>query len=350
MNSEGIIKKDILDSALLLDYVTEAIVVSDSETRVLYANAATKKLLGFENLNHVKLFDLVHPEDKNKVKEYYQTLKKTTSLISIRRMKKKSGEYAIIERNARILDDGSTISILRDVTERFNFEQRKDTFISVASHELKNPLNNISLYSEIAQNYIAEGNIPKARYALKKILPQIEKMSNLISDLLDLAKIQAGKLEYRMKLFSLDETVREVADEVIVFSKKKFHIDIRGKILNPVYGDKDKISQVLQNLLANSIKYSPSQNTIIVNVSENAETASVSVKDFGIGIKKEEQNKIFEKFYQAPSSSRYASGMGIGLFLCREIIKKHGGRLFVESEYGAGSTFTFVLPLGKVAS
>jgi PAS domain S-box-containing protein len=334
------------DTAALLDYVTESIVICDKETKVIYANQATKTLLGYtvEELHKMKLFDIVHPDDKKKVKEYRKQMEKVDHLVTIRRMKKKNGEYVFIERNARVLDDGGTISILRDVTDRQAFEQRKDTFISIASHELRNPVNTIGLYLETAEAALSEEDKKKALQSIQKVRPQIERLNNLISDMLDVSKMQTGKMEFRMGLFNLVDIVREAASQLIGTAKRKFHIDIQGKIQNQVYGDRDRIHQVITNLLTNAIKYSPHSDHIIISMIESADKVEVKITDFGIGIKLEEQKNIFERFYQVPGSSKYASGMGIGLFLSRDIIRKHGGDLTVKSVYGEGSSFSFFLP------
>ncbi|MBI2474131.1 MAG: PAS domain S-box protein [Candidatus Taylorbacteria bacterium] len=181
--------KQVIDSTILLDYVREGILVTDTQTRVQYANSAAKKILGLPDtdLTQIKLFDLVHPEDKARVKEYYQQLKNASNLITLRRMRRKdSGKYIIVERNATILEDGSTISILRDVTDRLQFEQRKDTFISIASHELRNPVSNISLYLEMAQVAIQSKDLKKTALMLQKISTQIERVNNLIGDMHDI--------------------------------------------------------------------------------------------------------------------------------------------------------------------
>ncbi len=342
-----------IEAESLLEYVSDGIIVSDdySAARVLYANAATAKILGFNNtdLALVHLTDLVHPADLSKVKDYHKELKKKKHLTTVRRIKRKDGRYILLERNAQVLDNGYVVSIIRDVTELHELEHRKDTFISIASHELRTPVTSIRLYTEIAARLLKD-NEPASEVLpmLDKIQDQVERLKNLIGDMLNLSKIQAGKLEFRMDFFDLDTLAREAAEHMRAAAKKKLTLSVKGSITQKVYGDKDRIYQVLINLLSNAIKYSPDSHEVEVMLGEKKGEVLVSVIDFGIGIKKDELKKIFQRFYRVPGTAEHTfSGMGIGLFLCKEIIRKHKGTLIADSIHGKGSTFTFSLPVGK---
>jgi signal transduction histidine kinase len=169
-------------------------------------------------------------------------------------------------------------------------------------------------------------------------------MEHLIKDLMDVSKIRANKLDYNKDWFDLENTVRTICEDMQEV-RKSHQITVNGKLHQNVYGDKDRIAQVLTNLLTNAIKYSPQANLVIVTMKETLKDVIVSTQDFGIGIGSESQRRIFERFYRVSQDERKFQGMGIGLFISSEIIGKHGGRIWVKSTKGKGSTFFFSLPL-----
>ena len=164
--------------------------------------------------------------------------------------------------------------------------------------------------------------------------------------MLDLTRLETGMLELKKELFSLDELVNETVND-ITYTNTKHSINIHTHFTGRVYGDKDRLGQVLINLINNAIKYSIDNNQIDVNIHQPENSLiAVSVKDYGIGINKTDQLKIFERFFRAGGKSEQTyAGFGIGLYIANEIIERHQGFLSVESEKGEGSTFTFTLPL-----
>ncbi len=157
--------------------------------------------------------------------------------------------------------------------------------------------------------------------------------------------MQTGQLDYREERFEVDALVQEIVENV-QGTTQTHHLLLEGQIGAEVFGDRDRIGQVLMNLLNNAIKYSPQADTVLVRVAKDQNKALVSVQDFGIGIAKEHQHKIFERFYQVtdPEEKTYP-GLGIGLYISYQIVKRHGGRMWVESKKGEGAAFQFTLPL-----
>ncbi|MBX4210758.1 PAS domain-containing protein, partial [Candidatus Parcubacteria bacterium] len=230
----------------------------------------------------------------------------------------------------------------RDVTDRKLLDQRKDEFISMASHELKTPVTTIKLYTELLQKIVKED---KPSTYLTHMMDQLDRLAKLITDLLDLSKMQVGKLQFNKNYFDLVKLVRDTC-EMIQKTTKKHTIVVRTKLRNKVWGDKDRIGQVVINLLTNAIKYSPQGDTIIVTVSQKKKTAIMSVQDFGIGIEQGYKDKIFNRFYQGGSESgKTFPGLGIGLYLAKIIVENHGGTIDADSVLGKGSLFTVILPL-----
>jgi PAS domain S-box-containing protein len=247
-------------------------------------------------------------------------------------------------------------SIISDITAQKELEERKDDFVNMASHELKTPLTSLKLYIDGLGLRIKGLEDKKIHKTLNGIKQQADRLQDLVNSLLDVSRLQTGKLNFNMEAFRIDVLVREALDELqgAVQSEKK--IVYKGKIPLFVYGDKFRVHQVLTNLLTNAVKYSPDDKDIYVSVKRAKNVAVVGVRDYGIGIAKEQQKKIFDRLYQVtdPTVKTYP-GLGMGLYISREIIKRHKGRIWVESEGDGrklpmskrGSTFYFTLPISR---
>ncbi|HEY4286801.1 MAG TPA: ATP-binding protein [Puia sp.] len=218
---------------------------------------------------------------------------------------------------------------------------RKDEFIGVAGHELRTPVTTIKGYLQLLEEQIPEG---LTKDFIEKALRQVNKLNRLITDLLDVTRIHAGKLEYTLSRCSLTGLVKECIETV-----RQIHTSylIESRLPDEdlfVLADSSKIEQVLINFLINAIKYSPGQHKIVVQVTADAGQAIVGVRDSGIGIPKQHLQNIFHRYYRV-NHSQYVSGLGMGLYISKEIIDRHKGSIWVESEEGKGSTFYFTLPL-----
>jgi len=190
---------------------------------------------------------------------------------------------------------------------------------------------------------VPQGNQDALLY-LAKMSTQINKLSKLIADLLDLSKIQAGRLEFAEEAVDVDSLVREVAEN-LQQTTSQHHIAIEGKAQCEIMCDKDRLGQVLINLITNAIKYSPQAQRIIVHLTRTHDALTIAVQDFGIGIPKAHQEKVFERFYRVSSDqARTYPGLGIGLYIAYQIVERHKGKIWVESVEDQGSTFSFSLP------
>jgi len=237
---------------------------------------------------------------------------------------------------------------LRDITDRKQAEEaqrqleaRKDAFISMASHELRTPVTSLKAFTQVLQRRVRQqpNADPQVLRVLDRIDEQINRQARLIRDLLDLSKMETGYLALHEAWFDLDNLVRETLDTVQP-TTQTHTLRLQGATHAQVYGDQERLGQVLINLLTNAIKYSPRADSVLVTLRSDHEWAEVAVRDFGIGIAPKQQQRIFERFYQVddPSTSTYP-GLGIGLYIARTIMERHGGRLWVESSVGKGSTF-----------
>ncbi len=217
---------------------------------------------------------------------------------------------------------------------------KKDEFIALASHELKTPLTTIKGYLQL----LAKKKQDRVNALfLEKTLDQVAKLNALVADLLDVSKIEAGKLQFNLEHFDLRGLLKEVM-ETFPYTYKTHKIIFHDTIdAAYVYADKQRIEQVVNNLLTNAIKYSPNAHLVEISITPGLETVTVKVKDYGIGLKEEHKKKIFTRFYRAEGVVN-VSGLGIGLHLTKEIIDRHKGEIGVESQFGVGSEFFFSLP------
>ncbi|GHO47551.1 PAS domain-containing sensor histidine kinase [Ktedonospora formicarum] len=239
------------------------------------------------------------------------------------------------------------ITFVLDNSARKELEQRKDDFISMASHELRNPLTALKLRITLLHRQLAKQGLQAAVSALCSMETQINKLTRLVEELLDVSKIQAGGLEYAQEWVELDTLLREIVD-TIRQTNPSHTIMMRGAVQTSLLADRDRLGQVFTNLLSNAIKYSPGAETVEMDLSASAETVTVRVQDHGLGIPREQRDKIFERFYRVTDSRQRAiPGLGMGLYIVAEIVKHHGGTIMVESEVGKGSAFTVTLPMRR---
>lgn len=229
---------------------------------------------------------------------------------------------------------------------RNHLDKRKDEFMGIASHEIKTPLTSIKTFTQLLYKNAVEKDDHQSLVFLEKIDQQINKMTNMIADLLDITKINSGKINYNDDKFVLSELIREiVGDMQLVTNKHRILFDHTND--TEVYGDRDRIGQVLTNLILNAIKFSPDTKDIIVHQELRDGQAVISVKDHGIGIPKKDQDLVFTRFYKGETSvkNRAPGGLGLGLYISSQIIRRHEGKMWLESTENKGSTFYFSLPL-----
>lgn len=237
-------------------------------------------------------------------------------------------------------------ALIEEIEFRKEAERKKDEFISIASHELKTPLTSVKGYLQLLERSIDKGDMTVVKNRLFKMHDQLEKLNVLVADLLDISKIESGKLKFNKKYFSVDQMLHNII-ELMQQSNNGFKINLFGSAGQEVYGDEMRIEQVIVNFITNAIKYSPGTNEIQVKVKACDDKLYIGVKDFGIGMAKEHQDKVFTKFYRVEETSLRFQGLGIGLYLCAEIIHRHNGTIGVNSEPGNGSEFYFYIPIHR---
>ncbi|TMF45906.1 MAG: hypothetical protein E6I32_12420 [Chloroflexi bacterium] len=269
---------------------------------------------------------------------------------TVRYVNKQTGEAAWnILKSTAIFDHELkpylVITVMQDITQLKELEQRKDMFISMASHELKTPVTSLLGFIQVLQKRFQQRDDEQSLQFLSIMDGQLKKLTKLINDLLDISKMQTGQLTYNEEYFDLNELVRETVCNLRA-ATRSHQLLLEDEVQAQVLGDKDRLGQVLINLITNAIKYSPQANKVMLSISIDAGEAVVRVHDFGIGIAEAHRQRIFERFYQVGDPlERTFPGLGIGLYISSEIIKRHGGKIWVESKRGDGSTFSFTVPL-----
>lgn len=246
-----------------------------------------------------------------------------------------------------------TFIILASImSERKRLHGLKDEFISAASHELRTPVTTIKAYIQLISKKIANkkmGGLETDSVSLymSRVEEQVERLIKLIYELLDVSRIESGKIELEYSTFYVDELLEEMIKD-FHRTTKSHTISFKNHAHFKMSADRYRISQVLVNLISNAIKFSPEGKKVMLSAVEKGRWITISIKDYGIGIEPKYQTEIFERFFQTEHRKLYsASGLGLGLYLSSEIVKKHGGRIWVESELGRGSTFFFSIPPKK---
>lgn len=240
---------------------------------------------------------------------------------------------------------GTTAMILAAaISEQKIFERKKDEFISVASHELKTPITSIKAFTQTMQMLFEKKGDRESSAHMGRMNRQIDRLNRLVVKLLDLTRIQEGRITLQKERFNVGSLIREIADEISGTTHHK--IIISGDTRARIVADRDRIGRVLTNLLTNAAKYSPEADKILIKVTKKDGKLSIAIRDYGIGINKADRERVFDRFYQTPrkKSDHLGDSLGLGLFIAKSIVEKHDGRIWLKSNR-PGSTFCFELPL-----
>ncbi|MEJ2759142.1 MAG: HAMP domain-containing sensor histidine kinase, partial [Anaerolineales bacterium] len=245
-----------------------------------------------------------------------------------------------------------TISIFRDITHQVEVDRLKSEFVATGSHELRTPMTPIKGYVEfLLMGGAGELNEQQLEF-VQIIKGNIDRLSILVDDLLDVSRIEAGKVALSFQPINLAEIVDEAVETVLQQSKEDQHpVTIEPQYsddVSSIYGDPERVRQIVTNLMDNAYKYSPENSVIRIHIHKKGSFAQIDISDQGIGIFPDEHDKIFERFYRGENHMVMSTaGTGLGLSIVRELVEMHNGRIWVKSTGvpGEGSTFSFTLPL-----
>jgi two-component system CheB/CheR fusion protein len=290
----------------------------------------------------------VHPDDlPDLLKEWNRCLHSAEPFKFEMRMKNAKGVYGSFVSNGLPFknSDGKVIGwfgVCTNIEDQKKEMEKKDQFISMASHELKTPVTSLKAYTEILLMSLKEEGNTGPINILGKMDKQIDKLIHLIGDLLDASKASSAELSFSFEKIDCNELIEEVAG-IIQLTSNNHKIELQLSDTQIIEGDKERLGQVITNLLSNAIKYSPYADRVIVSSVTDNGYLKVCVQDFGIGIPLAEQSKLFSRFFRVMNNSY--PGLGLGLYICNEIIKRHSGSMEFKSEEGKGSVFCFTLPV-----
>jgi len=340
---------------IFIERMNEGAVTLNSDNMIMYCNSS------FANFVQIPLKNVIGKPFNDFIPETYQST--VAELIKKAWTKKESKAEIVfsgkdkslpvlLSVNTIEIDSGTALSIIitdltlqKETQEQKKAMEQKDEFISIASHELKTPVTSIKGYVQILKYTFKQENNNNAVELLSKADAQLNKLSNLINDLLDVKKMENGQLQYHEELFDFNELVNETIEEIA--RVLPLHpISIEFDKTCTVFGDRNKIGQVITNLIDNAGKYSPAGSPILIKTEKDKNNIRLSVKDHGMGIPVDQQNKVFERFFRVngEKENTYA-GLGLGLYISAEIIKRHKGKIAVESEEMHGAVFYFELPI-----
>lgn len=245
----------------------------------------------------------------------------------------------------RQINNTQTILLaIEDVTKIRNYDKQKDEFASIIMHELKTPVSTISGYLQLLKAHLSKKEDKKLFKYAENMTSQVTRLTSLVNGLLNSSKIRAVGFDYHEEIFDINELISQTIEDVQRTSDSH-HITHSGRVAGYVRGDKDRIAQVLINLIINAIRYSPNANKVIVKTQLKDNKVMIDVQDFGIGISKINQKKVFERFFRLNDSNKETFyGVGLGLDISSQIVRHHKGKMWVESKEGKGSSFNFSLP------
>ena len=350
-------KQALAESERLLRNITTAaptaLWMSNKKGEITYVNQTWVDWTGntFEENQLYGWMDVVNPEDLKLVAEGFRD--------SIYNRNKYEVEFRInhadgtihwcvahgqpqFDHNGRF---SGYIGSCTDITEIKELQNQKDNFIGIASHELKTPVTSLKGYAQVMERILKKKGHEAEADMMRKMDTQLNRLSSLISDLLDVTKINSGKLQFNNQVFELQPVISELVQDLQRSTDKHLLVENYNSA-GKTFADKDRIEQVVINLLTNAIKYSPESGEIIIHMNQVDNDIIVGVEDFGVGISAEDTTRVFEQFYRASGKMQHTfPGLGLGLYITAEIIKRAGGKIWAERKEQAGTCFYFSLPV-----
>ncbi len=361
-NQEKSIKESELYFRQMTDLMPGKIINIDEKGNLTYFNEHWLEYTGknIEDLKRQGWIRFIHPKQQKKfVKTWNRSLESGEDFEMEIKLLNKNNKYKWhISRAEAVKDEAGKIKMWictnTEIQKLKEEEKRKGDFLKMVSHELKTPVTSIKGYVQLLLSVLNKGEDKEIsslplKPSLERIDHQIKRLTRLISEMLDLSRIEENKLELKKESFNLNDLITETVQD-INYTNTQHQIEVFHKFRCNVHADKDRIGQVLINFVTNAIKYSPDNQKIEVTIDkEKNGQVAVSVKDQGMGIEKKYHKSIFKRFYRVGVKSEETySGFGIGLFLAKEIISRHKGAILVNSKKGKGSEFIFTLNVDSV--
>lgn len=349
--AERALRESVERFRAIVSQTAVGICLSSAAGVITFANQQFCNMLGYPAAEVIgkSFLDFMTPEDRSQNRKLFTPLMRSNHPLELElRIVCKDRSIKWVNLSASAIrnpqnEPQAVAAVLFDVTKRKELEQQKDIFLSLASHELKTPVTSILGYTEILQRILNEDGDRDTVRLVDRLNKQVVRLVDLLHSLLDTTRISKGHLTLRFTTFDINDLIEECATELRALSDHKLRLDLKGR--GTVWGDPERIRQALVNLVTNAIKFSPPGSEVIVSSLPEDGHIKVLVQDFGIGIPKEAQVQVFDRYFRITGPERDAdTGLGLGLYISAEIIKGHGGTIGVMSEVGKGATFYFTLP------
>jgi len=335
----------------ILGSIEDVVIVLDEELNILKTNSAFAKLFRLEvpDISVVNFSDILKDYDKKhelipSIKDAFQNKagfsnKQIDLVISPTDIRYYDVSCSFMHRSQH----KNVLLIVHDITAYKELEKEREDVMGFVVHELRNPLLNVNLCNELLSEALDENDLKLAKNMLQKSRNNALRLQKMITELYESTKVNSGYLKLEIREFNFAEAVKE-AIEIAEGLKPSYHAEVNGNADISVKGDRFRLIQVLTNYLSNGIKYSKGNASVILNIGHDEKSLTVSVRDEGLGISREQLPYVFDRFFRV-EKTRNIEGIGLGLYLCRQIIHAHKGRVWAESEEGKGSVFYFSIPL-----
>ena len=339
--------------AAIVDSSDDAIISKDLNGIITSWNRSAERLFGYtqEEMIGMSILKLIPADRLQEEPEIISKIKagQRVKHFETKRLTSQGNLIDVSLTISPVINPGGKIigisKIARDITDKKLEEQRKNDFIAIVSHELKTPLTSMRSYVQLALRKAKERADAFTVSVLDRADNQTRKMTTMIQDFLNLSRLEEGKMSLNCTDFSLSEVMKEIVEDTITLAPSH-HISYEPSINAFITGDREKICQVLTNLIGNAVKYSPEGSTVTIKCETERDQVLLSVSDQGYGIGPADQLRLFERFYRVRDERQHQiAGFGIGLYLVAEILKLHGSEIEVQSELNQGSTFSFKLPI-----
>ncbi len=348
----------VLTPLSVLANINHAIISVDIQGTILQMNPSSEKILksNSDQLSGKRLEKVIYLQDLKRKKRYH--IKQLLKPVFDKGKSLTYENFAIVNRRSQVFYHTISISpiyeektivganiFLQDMKRERDREKQRDDIFRMMSHEIKTPITSIKAYNQILLREFSATNGKKKRIA-QNMDNQLNRLTRLIQDFMELSQLHSGKLKMKRALFEMDPFIRSLVDTMrITYRHRQFIVS--GKTDASIFGDKDRVEQIIINFITNAVKYSAETKPIKVLLSCDGTQVIIGVQDFGIGIAEKYTKRIFNPFFRIEGRDRGSSGLGIGLFIANLIARANDGKIWVESEEGRGSTFYCSFPLAE---
>ncbi len=320
----------------------------DLKNDIMLSSTRSQQIFGFTNpVQRAKFLERFHPEDEVIAQAARKLAYQTGLLIYEARLIHPDDSIHWIKVQGRVyFEENVPVRILGtilDITEFKRLQQQKDDFISIASHELKTPITSLKASLQLLERMKENPSTTLFPKLIDQSSRSMRKITELVDDLLNVSQMGHGNIKLKISEFNISKMILESINHIKMANDHDLIIEGDHKLL--INADEHRLGQVVINLVNNAIKYAPTSKKIIINISDINDNVRIAVKDFGNGVPPEKLPYLFERYYRAEDTGAQVSGLGLGLYICAETVRKHGGEIGVVSEVGKGSEFWVKIPI-----